>query len=127
MCTDYKDWCKLRNGRIRGYANKEIVVSAGQHLESVVLCPSAFTFGAIDTTCGGTPEPIVSIGYIMLHELAHLDPVLEIIDVAYGVPHCQALRRQGATSPTLNADSYAWMSAYAAMMGLGKEQTCPAT
>jgi hypothetical protein len=127
MCTDYKNWCKLRKGRIRGYANKELVVSAGHHLESVVMCPSAFTFGLLDTTCGGTPEPVVSIGYIMLHELSHLDPVLEIIDIAYNVDNCQTLRRRKDDRPTLNADSYAWMSAYAAMMGLGKDQTCPAT
>ena len=132
LCEDVKEWCKLKGGRIRGYADNRVVADSDEALARVVMCPSAMRSSENPPPCVRGPASMVTLGYVMLHELMHIDQIdghRHIGDLEYGIYGCHSLASPAnPADPKSNADSYAWLASFAWALGFGNWQgsPCPA-
>ena len=74
--------------------------------------------------CSGEPLAMLVLGGVLLHELTHTTSRQAILDYAYGMRRCRALKTnpmngQCSNKPITNADSYHLMAMAAWQMGLG--------
>ena len=131
MCNDWKNWCSLKGGRIGGYAHNAVVAESGSALSSVVLCPRSLGFSLEGQPCTNPPSGQVTLGYIMLHELMHINAIANgphIGDIVYGERNSHNLAGNGGPGdPKANADNYAWLGSWAWTLGFGNwaGSACP--
>lgn len=119
-CLDVFNYCK-GNGRqvIAGYVAQSRIRG---FTPAIVLCPIGLTLPYNPTPCSAPPGTM-SIGYLLLHELSHVEsisgPGLAVNDEVGGTAQAVGNAVKAGRDTTTEASAYGLLGTWAWDMGLG--------
>ncbi|KAI9880212.1 MAG: hypothetical protein M1830_004798 [Pleopsidium flavum] len=130
-CNDFAEHCVDQRGP-KGQVTPAYAAQARGYHPTIVFCPAGLTLPVNPPPCS-QPPGTVSIGWIMLHEMVHIQsisgPVLDIFDETGQLASSVGNAVKAGQDTTTDANAYSYLGTWSWDLGLGgqpwnQKQTC---